>query len=441
MLNPRGRALRADKPFRRGGSPRARHTALALMASLGAFLGASLGASFGAAAEILTLERALGLAEQGSPRLRAADAYTSQARSGLVVAGQYPNPDIELSAGQSRARIAGALPGSTRTMGISQPLDLPGVREPRQRAAAAGVVASEHARDDMRISVYAEVRQAFFEVLRRRAELEVAEDTVKLLEQVRDSVAARVRVGEAPRLELLRAESETLVAGSAVERARLRIAQGTAELRQAIGAPLSANVEPTDRPQPLPESPELAAMREQMLARHPALAQVRAQVEQARRRLETERALRSPQPVLRAGVDQDPELRQWRIGISVPLPLWNRREGQIGEGIAALTIAEQALEQRRIELEAALESNYSRHRIATRQISALQSVVAQAEAALRVAQAAYRFGERGILEVIDAQRTLRTVRLDYLNARFDQQSAWIELERLRASDLKSKENP
>jgi cobalt-zinc-cadmium efflux system outer membrane protein len=182
-------------------------------------------------------------------------------------------------------------------------------------------------------------------------------------------------------------------------------------------------------------------MREQMLARHPGLAQARAQVEQARRRLDTERALRSPQPVIRAGFDQDPELRQWRIGISVPLPLWNRREGQIGEGIAALTIAEQALEQRRVELEAALESNYSRHRIATRQLSALQGVVTQAEASLRVAQAAYRFGERGILEVIDAQRTLRTVRLDYLNARFDQQAAWIELERLRASDLKSPQSP
>jgi cobalt-zinc-cadmium efflux system outer membrane protein len=434
MSNAQGRTTRVRNRFGRA--------ALALALASSAAL--ALCASAGARAEALTLEAALALAEQGSPRLRAADAYTGQARSSLTVAGQYPNPDIELAAGNSRARVPGALPGSTQTIGISQPLDLPGVREPRRRAAEAGVTASEHARDDVRISVYAEIRQAFFEVLRRRAELEVAEDTVKLLEQVRDSVAARVRVGEAPRLELLRSESEALVAASAAERARLRVEQGTADLRQAIGAPLPARIEPiekTGRPDPLPASPDLAAMRAQMLARHPGLAQARAQVEQARRRLDTERALRTPQPVFRAGVDQDPELRQWRIGISVPLPLWNRREGQIGEGIAALTIAEQALDQRRIELEAALESNYSRHRIATRQISALQSVVTQAEASLRVAQAAYRFGERGILEVIDAQRTLRIVRLDYLNARYDQQSAWIELERLRASDLKSKENP
>ena len=108
---------------------------------------------------------------------------------------------------------------------------------------------------------------------------------------------------------------------------------------------------------------------------------------------------------------------------------------RIGEAIAALTYAEQALQQRRNELEAFLESAYARNRMASRQANALQTVVTQAEAALQVAEAAYRFGERGILEVIDAQRTLRTVRLELLNARFDQQSAWIDIERIRATDL------
>jgi cobalt-zinc-cadmium efflux system outer membrane protein len=52
----------------------------------------------------------------------------------------------------------------------------------------------------------------------------------------------------------------------------------------------------------------------------------------------------------------------------------------------------------------------------------------EAEAALRVAQAAYRFGERGILDVLDAQRLLRTVRADLIDARFRLQAAAVELE-------------
>ncbi|MCP2848931.1 TolC family protein, partial [Salmonella enterica subsp. enterica serovar Typhimurium] len=51
-------------------------------------------------------------------------------------------------------------------------------------------------------------------------------------------------------------------------------------------------------------------------------------------------------------------------------------------------------------------------------------------AALRVAQAAYRFGERGILDVLDAQRVLQAVRSDLLDARYSVQAARIELELL-----------
>ena len=57
-----------------------------------------------------------------------------------------------------------------------------------------------------------------------------------------------------------------------------------------------------------------------------------------------------------------------------------------------------------------------------------QGAVRDAEAALRVAEAAYRFGERGILDVLDAQRVLRSVRADLLEARYQLQSARIELE-------------
>jgi cobalt-zinc-cadmium efflux system outer membrane protein len=59
-----------------------------------------------------------------------------------------------------------------------------------------------------------------------------------------------------------------------------------------------------------------------------------------------------------------------------------------------------------------------------------QGSMREAEAALRVAQAAYRFGERGILDVLDAQRVLRGVRADLIQARFQLQEARIKLDQL-----------
>ena len=59
-----------------------------------------------------------------------------------------------------------------------------------------------------------------------------------------------------------------------------------------------------------------------------------------------------------------------------------------------------------------------------------------------MAEAAYRFGERGILDVLDAQRVLRGVRADLLQARFQLQTARISLEQLSGryvSDLSTQD--
>ena len=42
--------------------------------------------------------------------------------------------------------------------------------------------------------------------------------------------------------------------------------------------------------------------------------------------------------------------------------------------------------------------------------------------------------ERGFIEVLDAQRTLRLVRSDYNQARFDRFTAWLDIDRLRAKN-------
>jgi cobalt-zinc-cadmium efflux system outer membrane protein len=71
------------------------------------------------------------------------------------------------------------------------------------------------------------------------------------------------------------------------------------------------------------------------------------------------------------------------------------------------------------------------HEMAQARVRALsQGALAEAEAAVRVAEAAWRFGERGILDVLDAQRILRTLRADLIQARLEAQVALIEIERL-----------
>jgi len=385
------------------------------------------------AAESLTLERALALADESNPRLRTATAQSEGARAGIRTARAFPNPDLDASGGRMTPRgNFGTAQGGIALFGLNQPIDLPAVRDPRIRAAEAGFEGSQFGLAETRLAVRAAVKQAFYDVLRRRAEVEVTAETQKLLEDIRGRVRVRVDVGEAPRLELTRAEAEAAVAANTATSARLRVAQAVAALRAAIGAPLPPDVEVVGDLAAVPALPEVARLREEMLANYPALAQSRAEVKRAEARLETERALRIPQLTLRAGFLQQPDQNQWLLGINIPIPIWDQRQGPIGEAVAAFQEATANADGRRVELVAALDDAYGRFQVATQSVAAYEGgILKQAEAGLQVAETAYRFGERGFLEVLDAQRVLRAARLEYLAARFDQQSALIDIEQLR----------
>ena len=136
-------------------------------------------------------------------------------------------------------------------------------------------------------------------------------------------------------------------------------------------------------------------------------------------------------PTLRVIESRDPESRQTLFGVSLPLPLWNRREGQIAQAEAGIDLADAQLETQRAQLLRELDSAYARLSIMQRQLQTFEAgLLRSAEHALQVAEAAYRFGERGFLEVLDAQRTLRAVRTEYNQARFERHAAWLDIQRL-----------
>ena len=387
-------------------------------------------------AEQLTLDRALQLAERYSPRLQIAVAEVERASSGISTARAYPNPEIELLSGGVRARVPGITSGQGTSLSIGQLIDLPMQRAPRIRAAEAGLDGSRFALLEARLLVRADVQQAFYAVLRRRAEFDLAMDNQRLLEQIRNRIELRVKVGEGAKFELVRADAELASAVNQANSAKLRVVQALATLRVLIGAPLPDDTEVTGELAVYTVDDTLDILRQRVLERYPLLQQARADIRVAENRLEAERALRVPRPTLFVGVDRSPEQQRSLFGISVPIPVWDRRKGPVGEAVARFQQATSTAELLRIQTLGDLEVNYSRLLVARQQISAFEGgLLKQAESALRVAEAAFRFGERGFIEVLDAQRVLRTVRLDFLNARFEKQAALTEIERLTAKDF------
>ncbi|MCC6342114.1 MAG: TolC family protein [Bryobacterales bacterium] len=384
----------------------------------------------------LTLERALELADQYSPQLRFAMAVSEGAEAAIVTARAYPNPEFATMAGPQYRRMPTAEPGLLQHYSVSQPIELPSLRRARISAAEQGRKSSEYGQLEARLGVRTSVKQAFYLVLRRKSEIGLARENLRLVEDLRRRIQVQVNVGEAARLELTRADAEVATAQTFVNSAQLRFLNAVASLRTAVSAPLPANVDPRGALDISQHLPPLEVLQKEMMAHHPGLSLARSEIERAQRRLGTEIALRKPQPSIYAEWERQPDLGFYRFGVTLPIPVWNKREGPISEAVAALNQARAFAEMRRIELTAALERAYGQYEVAGQQVASFEKgVLKEAEAALQAAEAAFKFGERGIIEVLDAQRVLRTVRSDFLTAQFDLQAALIDVEGLRAADL------
>lgn len=375
------------------------------------------------------------MAQRNSPQMRIAQAAGERAAAAIRTARAYSNPVLEVYAGDQYARPIATpeTPGLLQHYAGAQAIEVPRERNARRRVAEFGSVSSRFAQAATTRSVVANAKQSFYNALRNQVDIQQSEENLKLVESLRRRVEVEVGVGEKGRLELTRAEAETARASFAVRRARIELANSIALLRVAIAAPADANLDPEGTLEARVQLPPLTELRGIVLRSHPAISESQARVQQAEVSLERERALRIPQPTVFTEFENQPDLRFWRTGISIPLPLWDRRRGQIDESKAAISQSSAELDQRRLELISATERAYEQYQLADQQAVSLESgELRAAERAVEGAQAAYRFGERGIVEVLDAQRVLQSVRSDLVEAQFARQTAFTDLEELGA---------
>lgn len=388
-----------------------------------------------ASAEPFTLSQALAQADASHPLLAAGSAGVDAAAAAITTARAYPNPEASYLVGRQNVPVGTGNRDRVPQYVVTQPLELGALRPSRIELAERGRTSSEYTLAGARLSVLSHVRRTFYQVLRRAGEVRIAAENLRLVQDLRNRIQVRVDVGEVGRLELVRADAEVASARTLSASAQLQQVTALSQFRAAVGGPLPAQLDlqgELDRDVTLPP---LEDLRQRAVERHPLLALARAEVARAESRVKYERALKTPQPSLRSEVDLTGP--SYRVGVGLPLPVWNQRQGPIAEALALERQAAAAAEARRIEMLAMLDGAYERFAVSTEQVTAFeQGLLREAEEALRSAEVAYQLGERGILEVLDAQRLLRTVRLNFLNAQFDRQGALVDLDELSAVDLR-----
>jgi cobalt-zinc-cadmium efflux system outer membrane protein len=384
-----------------------------------------------------SLQDLIDIAKRENPILDVLKAKEDAAKSSVVTAESFLNPEIEAGSGPSRYRAPSTNPNQKQNWGVtlSQPLEFPNVRSARKAVAESRVNYAGSVTEATMINLSLQIKKAFYEVLQNEAILKIAEGDRDALNDIRGRVALRVDVGEAPRYELIKADTELIAAQRDADAAKLRIYESKLYLRGLVSKSIVNIFDVTGS---LPPS-DIALNMEQLkddINKSPRLKQIKASADIAENRLRLEEKLINPGVTLKAGVDQDPDITSYRFGLSIPIPLWNQRQGLIGEAAANYREIQAQYTDQELTLRRDIEAAFQRYLIAQQQVKTFESnLLTQAESVLKVAEAAYRYGERGILEYLDAQRTYRLVRKDYLASRYDYIVAILEIEQLLGMDI------
>ncbi|MFM2426852.1 MAG: hypothetical protein RL707_678, partial [Pseudomonadota bacterium] len=246
-------------------------------------------------------------------------------------------------------------------------------------------------------------------------------------------IALQVETGEKAKFELIKASAELLNSQKMQESAGLRVRQSRGALRALVGIQLPETFDVQEKTHTFATPDPLNAVRDEVMKNNPEIQRTRAEREQLDRKLSEEKALRFPKFALRADQDTDPEWRSKRVGLAMSVPLWDWRGGPVGEAAAKLSQSDSALAYQEFSLVQSLEAAYQQYDITNAQVIALEGgIVRHAADALRIAEVAYKAGEKNFLEVMDAQRVYRTARNELITAQFELAGAWAEIERIRA---------
>lgn len=395
--------------------------------------GAEGGADMEEPAGTLTLRQALSLSLMKNPLL-AAFSWEMRAREAARLQASFlPNPDLDVEMenleGTSGMKGTDAM---ETTIQLSQLVELGGKRAKRERVAALERDLAGWDYETRRLDIFTGATIAFINVLSSQEHLALAEEMAHLAEQVHITVSERVRAGKVSPLEETKAEVALSSSRIKAQRAKRSLTAAKSRLAAYWGgkSPRFEKVEgELDKLSPLPPFSQLA----DMASGNPDIARWAVEMESRRAALKLSKAGRIPDLTVSGGYRRINETddNAFLVGVSIPLTIFNRNQGEIAEATHRLTKAEE--ERRAVEIEAqtALSEAYQRLSTAYNEAKALENkVLPGAQRAFDAASEGYRLGKFNFLDVLDAQRTLFEAKEQYIGSLEAYHTAVAEVERL-----------
>jgi outer membrane protein, heavy metal efflux system len=350
-----------------------------------------------------------------NPALPQAGFEVDAARGRAVQAGLYPNPTISAE-GQELGSPRG--PGGMITAPmVSQQIVTAGKLGLSRSVAEREVDQAGLALLRQRFVLLTAIRQGYFAVLAARRRVEVLAELTRVAEQSYEVTRKRLEAKQAARLDLLQVGVEMNRVRADLDAARRELAAAWRRLAATVGvpdlpeAPLAGTLEA-----PLPDY-DFDHARALVLEAHPEVQSARVGV--ARAELALRRAQAEPVPNVSVGAgymrqNKDRE-DDWMFQVSLPVPVWNRNQGNIRAAQAEVGRAAQEVGRVQLDLARRLATAFGEYAAAReRTLRYRGSILPDSREAFQIALAAFRAGQVSYLQVLQAQRTVQEANLEYV---------------------------
>jgi cobalt-zinc-cadmium efflux system outer membrane protein len=375
----------------------------------------------------LSLREAEARLETGNRELIAARHALEIASSGVLIAGAVPNPVLSASATSInpwRPSIGGPLAQRLQVdsvLHVDQVIERGNKRELRVSAANSQVDAAQRDLDEVRRQQRLALDLAYYDLKLALDRARIQTETSTLHEQSVRAAEQRLKAGDAAESEVVRLRVEALRAANDARTAQADVTRA----RQALGL-LIGEVNPLAL-MPVDDWPGDAAIPAdeigpESVQSRPDVRAAQARVSAAERSRELARALRTRDVTVGGQVERFPPDPKVSFGVNMAVPLFTNYyfEGEIAQAEAELTAAMAARERQvLLALNEVRRARTDMQSAAERRQRLVNDLLPNARRSLESAEFAYQRGASGLLDLLDARRTLRALELEAATAAAD----------------------
>jgi cobalt-zinc-cadmium efflux system outer membrane protein len=319
--------------------------------------GQSLFAEENAATNEVILNALVNHALANNPELNFYRAEIAAAKGERRSAGAWENPEAEFSLGGKRATERGgnlAGEGLAWSVSVSQTFDYPGRIALRKAIANRQVALAENGLKQFQAALAAKVRLLGYRLLIARELADSSQEIARRGEELVETLVQRESAGVTPLLEKRIIEASVITLKREAGNAEKDAQAALFEINQLRGEPLNAPLTIAKTTLKFPPLPPVENLLAAARTNNFELRQKQIELEQQGFKVELSKKDRLPDIKVapfyseeRAGEKE----QTIGVGVSVPLPLWNRNKGNIEAAEARRVQAETSwrLEERRVE--------------------------------------------------------------------------------------------